>query len=84
MRTGSVRYPCPTAYTPNCDAKHCSHWGKPNCVDGYIQMELEAPGGRPVKYLCPRAYTSDCDAAHCSIWGSSKCVDGYVNSTIKL
>lgn len=84
MRTGIVNYPCPTAYTADCDSAHCSHWGTPQCEQGYIKMDLEASGGRNVKYLCPRAYSSDCDAAHCSMWGTPKCEDGYVNTAINI
>ena len=80
----TVKYPCPIAYTPDCNGSQCSQWGKPNCVDGYITMAIGVAGGRTVKYPCPRAYTPDCNGSKCSQWGKPNCVDGYIQVPIKL
>ncbi len=82
MRT--VKYPCPVAYTPDCNGSKCSHWGTPRCVDGNITVTMGNAKGRTVKYPCPRAYTPDCNGSKCSQWGTSKCVDGYISTPMEF
>ncbi len=73
-----MKYYCPRSYTDDCNASKCSHWGKPECVDGQPKAEIVNHDSSK-KVSCPRAYSSDCNESVCSIFGTPQCVDGNVN-----